>query len=352
LNLPKRAKRQETIKKPATQKQHAASRGVRDLSDLIKRFKVDPIKGAEPLLRLRQQESIKRILADDEFQSGLKSLSEKASDSRTAALYVSRFALRPHFFDAAVAATTAVELRLWPEPSKFDAENRRVAAEALARLRPQWALDWLARAVLGALRYPKLRRFLESLLVEVANDKAQLQPELARLRSEAAATDRGSLLAKGVLAIAAALDVGILGEPGEGEGQIGTGAPVGIDPSELIREAAWSDADKALGRALQDMGRLTRSFEKLESIIDNEAADPVRRVRGASDLVMQWVRQAARQRNITALSKTGERVAFDPVYHELEEASLGDRVRVVKPPIVRGSGSKQVIVVRGLVELD
>jgi hypothetical protein len=67
---------------------------------------------------------------------------------------------------------------------------------------------------------------------------------------------------------------------------------------------------------------------------------------------MQWVRQAARQRNLKALSEAGERVSFDPVYHVLEEASLGDLVRVVKPPIVRGSGSQQVVVVRGEVELD
>jgi hypothetical protein len=351
LNLPKQVKRKDTTKKPAKRKQEAAAAGARDRGDLLKRFKTDPIKGAEALLRLRQKDSIKEVLADDEFKSGLKTLSEKATDTPAAALYLSRFALRPLFFDVTVAAATAVGLRSWPEPSKFDAEDRRVVAGALARLRPQWALDWFAKAVLGALRYPKLRRFLESCLVEVANDNVQLRAELAKL-SEAAATDRRSLLAKGVLAIAAALDMEILPERSQGEGRIGTNTPDEINPSELIKESAWSDADKALGRALQDMGQLTRSFQRLESAINGEASDALRRARGASDLVMQWVRQAARQRSITALSKTGEQVSFDPVFHDLEEASLGDRVRVLKPPIVRGSGSKQVVLVRGEVELD
>jgi hypothetical protein len=125
------------------------------------------------------------------------------------------------------------------------------------------------------------------------------------------------------------------------------------DQANLVREAAWADTDRALGRALQDMGRLARSFEKLELAVDGEAADRARYAKGASDLVLQWVWQAADQRSIKSLGEVGERVPFDPMLHNVDdEASPGDYVRVVKPPIVRGSGSQQVVVVRGEVELD
>src|SRR5262249_51913050 len=99
------------------------------------------------------------------------------------------------------------------------------------------------------------------------------------------------------------------------------------DQAELMREAASSDADQALGRALQDMGALARQFEQLEAALEGEAKDRARRAKGASELVLQWVRQAARQRSIEVLGKRGERVAFDPEVHQLEDdASPGDYV--------------------------
>ena len=124
--------------------------------------------------------------------------------------------------------------------------------------------------------------------------------------------------------------------------------------ADLIREAAWSEADEALGRALQDTGRLLRSFERLESVVDGEAANHTRRAKGASDLVLQWVRQAARQRTITPLGSVGDKVPFDPVFHDLGDADAapGDVVRLVKPPIVRGPDDRQVVLIRGEVELD
>src|SRR5262249_34065759 len=56
----------------------------------------------------------------------------------------------------------------------------------------------------------------------------------------------------------------------------------------------WSEADEALGRALQDMDFLDRSFAKLESGAEGELADRAGRAKDASDLILQWVRQAAR----------------------------------------------------------
>jgi hypothetical protein len=101
------------------------------------------------------------------------------------------------------------------------------------------------------------------------------------------------------------------------------------------------------------MGALDRSFQRLESAVDGEAADRTRRAKDASDFVLQWVRQAAHQRSIKVLNSVGERVQFDPLYHILhDDAAPGDYVRVVKPSVLRGSGAQQVVLVRGEVELE
>ena len=69
--------------------------------------------------------------------------------------------------------------------------------------------------------------------------------------------------------------------------------------------------------------------------------------------MLQWVRQAARERSIMALNQSGEHVAFDSLLHWTDdEAVAGDRVRVIKPTIARGTGPNRVILIRGEVELE
>jgi len=208
-----------------------------------------------------------------------------------------------------------------------------------------------------------------------AADDGLVRLELAQLLLGAAAADRGLLLDDKVLEIAATLDKDVATElrakaadllpkgreprpeppskPADSPPKAQKPASKPADQAELMREAASSDADQALGRALQDMGALARQFEQLEAALEGEAKDRARRAKGASELVLQWVRQAARQRSIEVLGKRGERVAFDPEVHQLEDdASPGDYVRVVKPPIVRASGSQRIVLVQGVVELD
>jgi hypothetical protein len=98
---------------------------------------------------------------------------------------------------------------------------------------------------------------------------------------------------------------------------------------------------------------LDRSFQRLESVVDGEAADRTRRAKDASNFVLQWVQQAAHKRSIRALNAVGDRVQFDPDFHDLgDDAEPGDYVRVVKPSIVRGDGAQQVVLLHGEVELD
>jgi hypothetical protein len=391
----------------------------------LKKFKADPVEGARSLLLLRQREAIEGVLADAEFVTALGGLAAKATKSPKAAVVLSRFALRVEFSSAAVAAIGSAA-GAWPEPSSFEARDRRRAADALERARPSWASLWLAKALLSALPSPDLRRFLACRLLLTAGglagavdalakslaavesgrkkagrdhltlvrelrscatpaaapsaaasafvefiravtagrpvaDIAPVKLELAQLLLGAAAVDRGLVLDDKVLEIATTLDHDVAAELRTKAAELLPRKqtlptrPTSTAPNQadLMREAASTEADQALGRALQDMGALARQFEQLEAAVEGQAADRARRAKGASELVLQWVRQAARHRSIEALGKWGERVPFDPEVHQVEdEASPGDSVRVVKPPIVRASGSQRIVVVRGEVELD
>ena len=131
-------------------------------------------------------------------------------------------------------------------------------------------------------------------------------------------------------------------------------SPASPEPTQqsLLKEAAWSEADQAIARALQDAGRLGRSLDKLETATSGEAGARVTSTRGASNLVLQWVRQAARLRNLECLGTFGDSTAFDPVFHDSHDAALGDRVRILKPAIVRANGSQRSVILRGEVERE
>jgi hypothetical protein len=391
----------------------------------LENFKDDPVKGARSILLLRSNARIDAVLANADFTTGLERLASDAAAEPKAAVALSRFALRPEFSGSAAAAVETASS--WPQPSRFEAEHRRLLADALERLRPSWGLPWLANALIAAAgRYPALRRFFASRLILASGglmgavdalarvqhglkpkgpsqqlslirelrdcarpargdanpaafiefaqnamsgasetDDAQLKGELVQLLCEAASADRGLLLDERILGLVTTLDAESGAKLRKGAAKLAEGMrplpeteplrenPPLADQASIVKEAAWSDADEALGRALRDMGVLDRSFQRLESVVDGEAADRTRRAKDASNFVLQWVRQAAHQRNIKALNSVGERVQFDPVYHNLDDdAAPGDYVRVVKPSIVRGSDATEVVIIRGDVELD
>jgi hypothetical protein len=391
------------------------------LEPCLAKFILDPVKGVDALIRLRRKYAIASVRAHPEFATALKSLALNARSSAAAAVGLSRLALNPAFSTEATAAIAADGD--WPDPSKFAAPHRRLAAEALERARPSWALPWIGKALLLALPFADLRRFfasrlflaagglhgtvfalanslsalepkakrssnLSALVEELLNcasparpatagvnafvafveaikperyakDHTQLKRKLGDVLLLAAAADRALVLEEPFLSLAATLDPEVATVLRADAGRLFSAIvtePPPLPPrpqADLIREAAWSEADDALGRALQDTGRLLRSFERLESVVDGEAANQTRRAKGASDLVLQWVRQAARQRTITPLGSVGDKVPFDPVFHDLDaDAAPGDVVRLVKPPIVRGPDDQRVVLIRGEVELD
>ena len=118
----------------------------------------------------------------------------------------------------------------------------------------------------------------------------------------------------------------------------------GDELSRHIATAAWSEADEALGDALQAIPRVQRVIEKLESS-GAAHADLARQVRIATNLVFQAVRHAARKRELWLGSEPGAEAAFDPVrYYSDDHLSYGDQIRVVKPPVIRGQGTASVVV--------
>jgi hypothetical protein len=118
-----------------------------------------------------------------------------------------------------------------------------------------------------------------------------------------------------------------------------------------MHEAAWSEADEALGQALQDLPVLTKAIEGLQKSATADVSGPVKRTSAAAKLVMQSVRQAGRKRELALAVEPGSETNFDPAIHRSEDqAQPGDRVRIRKPPVFRGPENNRVVVLLGEVE--
>jgi DNA-binding PadR family transcriptional regulator len=119
----------------------------------------------------------------------------------------------------------------------------------------------------------------------------------------------------------------------------------GDELSQHIATAAWSEADEALGEALQAIPRIQRAIEKLAVASGAAHAEQAKQARLAANLVFQAVRHAARKRELWLGSEPGAEAAFDPVqYYSDDHLSYGEQVRVVKPPVIRGQGTASVVV--------
>jgi hypothetical protein len=281
-----------------------------------------------------------------------------------------------------------------PPPQSLAAKELEPAARGIRVLSPQQALGWLAGAYLQAAG--KTVAALETLLLEAAPTARALAAALDAALASSGTPLTGSLAgrvigalerhaaglasvhggrespllqlaksAKGKQAarLVSSLTRALLAEEEPQSAGCPSPAPAAEPaaaapvarpaPTRGVAEAAWSAADEALGRALQEMDFLARSFERLESAAQGEAAERARRTRNASKLVLQWVEQAAHCRRVAVLNKAGDRVPFDPAFHELYgRADIGAPVRIVKPAVVRGTEPEQVVLLRAEAELD
>lgn len=118
-----------------------------------------------------------------------------------------------------------------------------------------------------------------------------------------------------------------------------------------IREAAWSEADEALAQALQDIPVFMQTIAKLKDDTPGDLSDIVRRTSAAAQLVLQSVRLAGKKRQLALVSEEGSETAFDPTkYRAYVAAEPGERVKVRKAPVIRGSADTGVVVAWGEAE--
>ena len=112
-----------------------------------------------------------------------------------------------------------------------------------------------------------------------------------------------------------------------------------------IATAAWSEADEALGEALQEIPLFYQAMESLKAASGDVHAEETKQVQLAANLIFQLIQHAARKRELRLGSDRGADAVFDPVkYYSDDNLSHGEPVRVVKPPVIRGQGSSSVVV--------
>jgi hypothetical protein len=99
---------------------------------------------------------------------------------------------------------------------------------------------------------------------------------------------------------------------------------------DLNAEAAWSLADDALARALQEAAALTHILECARDI------DPA--VVGCAEIVAQAINGTAGKRELELEGAIGAITAYDPLVHHGDDPCLapGARIRIRKPTVVQG----------------
>jgi hypothetical protein len=288
-----------------------------------------------------------------------------STHAATSLSLIGRFGLDPGWAARLRAVETVGEP---PDPDRLQPKELPPVGNGLLVISRQKALPWLARAYLRLKSSSASRTAVQTLLLKAAASTHALAGAL----SDAAGTlETGNIRLTRGMAKQCADVLDAAAGPEAAQSPLGRLAQLAerADAARLVSallyadppppgdggnaSPEWSEADEALGRALQDMDFLDRSFAKLESGAEGEFADRARRAKDASDLVLQWVRQAARYRSVAALNKVGDHVPFDPAKHDLDgDARIGSLVRVVRPAVVRGCEPQQVVLVRGEAEVE
>jgi hypothetical protein len=293
-----------------------------------------------------------------------------STHAATSLSLIGRFGLDPGWAARLRAVETVGEP---PDPHRLQTKELPPVGKGLLIISSEKALPWLARAYLRPKGSSASRAAVQTLLRKAA---ASTHALAGALSDAAGSLETGGIrLTRGMAKQCADILEQHVGWD-SADGPEAAQSPLGrlaklaerADAARLVSallyaspppsdggngSPEWSEADEALGRALQDMDFLDRSFAKLASGAEGELADRARRAKDASDLILQWVRQAARHRSVAALNKVGDHVPFDPAKHDLDgDARIGSLVRVVRPAVVRGSEPQQVLLIRGEAEVE
>ena len=108
--------------------------------------------------------------------------------------------------------------------------------------------------------------------------------------------------------------------------------------NEAIAEAAWTQADDALARALQNSAALTHALD--------QAGEVDSTVRGYAEIVVQAVDGAAAKRELELEGAIGGIANFDSSAHTCDDPTLGSKstVRITMPAVAQGKKTWRKII--------
>jgi hypothetical protein len=139
----------------------------------------------------------------------------------------------------------------------------------------------------------------------------------------------------------------------------GTVSVQSIGESTALSESRDLRVDPAIGQALFDSRRARQASRGVETdvipalmLYDPSQAEALRTFLTRSDRMADAIEDLAKQRRIGLFGNPGEEVIFAAKYFESADGAAGERVRVVRPAIVRlaEDGTPGEPILKGLVE--
>lgn len=129
--------------------------------------------------------------------------------------------------------------------------------------------------------------------------------------------------------------------------------------TDAIAESRELRMDPTVGQVLLDLQRIAESRELMRSnvipalqLYDPSQVASLEVFLTRVDMTVRGIEEIAKQRRLGLLGSPGDEIDYTPKYFETTHDTPGQRVRVVRPAIVRllNDGSPGEVVVRGLVE--
>jgi hypothetical protein len=123
-----------------------------------------------------------------------------------------------------------------------------------------------------------------------------------------------------------------------------------------LASAVWSETDRALACAWRDVRRLDAALLKAERACKKGRArksELKTRLEAAAAEALslrQTLNIAAQWRGLEAFGKVGEKVAFDPELHALENDETGfERVKIRRQGVKRSVGGRSIVLAKASV---
>lgn len=121
--------------------------------------------------------------------------------------------------------------------------------------------------------------------------------------------------------------------------------------TSVLETSPASDSDEYIASALQDIPSFAVRLKRLEPRVEEQGQRDLEQVALAAEGVFQNIRMAARRRGLEVRHEKGTDIPFDAAYYDCPLGAEHDEpVMVVKPAIVKGADSGEIIILRGLAQ--